>query len=79
MERVQEQQSRVPELPVPPINRLQELQREAFNVLPGTVNARRGAVIAHASTISQDIPVVGRLNFEDELAEEATWTLHQHP
>ena len=32
LERVQEQQSRVPELPVPPINRLQELQREASNV-----------------------------------------------
>ena len=43
LERVQEQQSRMPEIPVPPMNRIEELQREAFNILPGTVNARRGA------------------------------------
>ena len=41
LERVQEQQSRMPEMPVPPTNRIEELQREAFNILPGTVNARR--------------------------------------
>ena len=79
LERVQDQQSRVPEVTVPPVNRLQELQREAFNILPGTVNAKRGAATAHASEISQDIPVIGRSQFEDELAEEATWNAHQHP
>ena len=78
LERVQEQQSRMPEIPVPPMNRIEELQREAFNILPGTVNARRGAALAHASGISQDILVAGRSNFENELAEEATWTLHHH-
>ena len=66
--RVQEQQSRVPEVPVPPVNRLKELQREAFDILPGTVNAKRGSATAHASGISQDIPVIGRSQFEDELA-----------
>ena len=79
LERVQEQQTRMPEMPVPPTNRIEELQREAFNILPGTVNARRGAALAHASAISQDILVTGRLNFENELAEEATWTWHHHP
>ena len=78
LERVQEQQSRVPEVPVPPVNRLKELQREAFDILPGTVNANRGAAAAHASGISQDIPVIGRTQFENELAEEATWNAHQH-
>ena len=78
LERVQEQQSRVPEVPVPPVNRLKELQREAFNILPGTVNAKRGAATAHASGISQDILVIGRSQFEDELAKEATWNAHQH-
>ena len=66
-------------VPVPPMNRIKELQREAFNILPGTVNARRGAAVAHASGISQDIPVAGRSNFENELAKEATWNAHQHP
>ena len=79
LERVQEQQSRVPEVPVPPVNRLKELQREAFDILPGTVNATRGAAAAHALGISQDIPVIGRTQFEDELAEEAIWDVHQHP
>ena len=78
LERVQEQQRRVPEIPVPPVNRIQELQREAFDILPGTVNAKRGAVTTHASGISQDILVVGRSQYEDELAEEATWNMHQH-
>ena len=68
----------MPEGPVPPVNRLQELQREAFDILPGTVNAKRGAAAAHASGISQDIPVIGRTQFEDELAEEAIWNVHQH-
>ena len=79
LEKVQEQQSRVPERSVPPMNRIEELQREAFNILPGTVNARRGAAVAHASGISQDIQVIGRSQFENELAEEATWNVHQHP
>ena len=78
LEKVQEQQSWMPEIPVPPTNRIEELQREAFNILPGTVNARRGAALAHASGISQDIPVTGRSNFENELAEEATQTLYHH-
>ena len=79
MERVQEQQNRMPEIPVPPMNRIEELQRVAFNILPGTVNARRGAALAHALGIFQDILVTGRSNFENELAEEAKWTLHNHP
>ena len=79
LERVKEQQSRVPERSVPPRSRIEELQRKAFNILPGTVNARRGAAAAHASVISQDIPVIGRSQFENELAEEATWNAHQHP
>ena len=78
LERVQEQQSRMPERPVPPMDRIEELQREAFNVLPGTINARRGAGVAHASAILQDIRVTGRSNFENELAKEATWTLHNN-
>ena len=68
----------MPEIPVLPMNRIEELQMEAFNILPGTVNARRGAAVAHASAISQDILVTGRSNFENELAKEATWTLHIH-
>ena len=79
LERVQEQQRRIPERPVPPMNRIEELQREAFNILPGTVNARRGAAVAHASGIFQDILVAGRSNFENKLAKEATWVLHHHP
>ena len=43
------------------------------------VNARRGAAAAHASVISQDILVIGRSQFENELAKEATWNVHQHP
>ena len=68
----------MPEVSVPPRSRIEELQREAFDILPGTVNARRGTAVAHASGISQDILVVGRSQFEDELAEEATWNAHQH-
>ena len=78
LERVQEQQSRMPGLPVPPVSRIKELQREAFDILPGMVNARRGAAAAHASVISQDIPVIGRSQFENELAKEATWNVPQH-
>ena len=39
---------------------------------------RRGAATAPASGILQDIPVIGRSQFENELAEEATWNVHQH-
>ena len=78
LERVQKQQSRMPEIPVPPMNRIEELQREAFNILPGTVNARRGAALAHASGISQDILVAGRSSVENELANKATWTSDHH-
>ena len=46
--------------------------------MPGTVNGRRGAAVAHASAIFQDILVAGRCNFENELAKEATWTSHNH-
>ena len=52
LEKVQEWQSRVTEVSVPPRSRIEELQREAFDILPGTVNARRGAAVAHASGIS---------------------------
>ena len=76
LKRVQEQQSRVPEIPVPSVDRIQELQREAFDILPGTVNAKRGAAAAHASEILQDILVIGRTQFKDELAEEAIWNAH---
>ena len=79
LERVQEQQSRVPEIPVPLVDRIQELQREAFDILPGTVNAKRGAAAAHASEILQDIPVIGRTQCENELAKEAIWNVHRHP
>ena len=57
----------------PPTSRLSELQQEAFQYLPGTVNVRHGAGIQHLSSLSQNIPVAGRQYFEDELAEEATW------
>ena len=45
LEKVQEQQSRVSERSVPPMNRIEDLQREVFNILPGMVNARRGAAV----------------------------------
>ena len=57
----------------PPTPRLSELQQEAFQYLPGTVNVRRGTSIQHLSRLSQNIPVAGRQYFEDELAQEATW------
>ena len=57
----------------PPTSRLNELQQEAFEILPGTVNVRCGTGIKHLSSLSQNIPVAGRQYFKDELAEEATW------
>ena len=78
LEKVQEQQSRVPEMPIPqhPTLHCKEFNREALNILPSTVNARWGAGLVHTSGISQDIPVIGRVHFEDELSEEATWASH---
>ena len=40
LEQVQEPQRRMPEMPVPSTTCIKELQREAFNILPGTVNAK---------------------------------------
>ena len=57
LERVQEQQRRMPEMLVASTTCIEEHQREAFDILPGMVNARQGAASAHASGISQDIPV----------------------
>ena len=57
----------------PPRSRLSELQQEAFQYLPGTVNVRCRTRIQHLLGISQNIPVAGREHFEEELAEEATW------
>ena len=62
----------------PSTSQLNELQQEAFEILPGTVNVRCGTGIDHLSGLSQNIPVAGREYFEDELAEEATWGSH-HP
>ena len=59
-------------------SQLDELQREAYNILPGIVNARCGASIDHLSSLSQNIPAGGKAYFEDELAKEATWSTH-HP
>ena len=52
---------------------LNELQREAFEILPGMVNVRHRTGIEHLSSLSQNIPMTGRQYFEDELVEEATW------
>ena len=77
LEQVQESQKQqsasVAQRAQPPTSRLSELQQEAFQYLPGTVNARCGTGIQHLLGISQNIPVAGREHFEDELAEEATW------
>ena len=77
LEQVQESQKQqsasVAQRVQPPTSRLSELQQEAFQYLPGTVNVRCRTGIQHLSGISQNIPVVGREHFEDELAEEATW------
>ena len=77
LEQVQESQKQqsasVAQRVQPPTSRLSELQQEAFQYLPGTVNVRHRTRIQHLSSISQNIPVAGRQHFEDELAEEATW------
>ena len=77
LEQVQENQKQhsasVAQRAQPPTSRLSELQQEAFQHLPGTVNVRHGTGIQHLLGISQNIPVAGRQHFEDELPEEATW------
>ena len=77
LEQVQETQKQVSasvaQKAQPPRSRLSELQQEAFQYLPGTVNVRCRTGIQHLSRRSQNIPVAGREHFEDELAEEATW------
>ena len=81
LEQVQDrQQSSVSQGPrvQPPTSQLNELQREAFEILLGTVNVRWGTGIKHLSGLSQNIPVAEKAYFEDELAEEATWGSH-HP
>ena len=83
LEQVQEQQQQSSVSQVqraqPSTSQLNELQREAFEILPGTVNIRHGTGIEHLSSLSQNIPVAGRQYFEDELAEEATWgSNHPH-
>ena len=79
LEQVQEQQqssvSQVPKVQ-PTTSWLNELQREAFDILLGTVNARCRSGIEHLSSLSQNIPVAGKAYFEDELVEEATWGSH---
>ena len=81
LEQVQEQQqssvSLVPRVQ-PTTSWLNELQRKAFDILPGTVNARHGTGIKHLSGLSQNSPVARKAYFEDELAEEAMWGSH-HP
>ena len=62
----------------PTTSQLNELQQEAFDILLGTVNARHRTGLEHLSSSSQNIPVVGKAYFEDELTEEATWGSH-HP
>ena len=71
----------MPEMPVPQNSTscIEELQREAFNILPGMVNARQCPGLVHTSDILQDIPLTGRAHFENELAEKATWVSHSHP
>ena len=82
LEQVQkQQQSSVSQMPrvQPTTSQLDALQREAFNILPGTINARSGTGIKHLSSLSKNIPAAGKAYFEDELAEEATWgSQHSH-
>ena len=80
LEKVQEQQSNIQEMPLPwhPTSHLKELQKETFNVLPGTVNARWDTGVAHTSRMSQCIPVTSSAFFEDELADKVTWASQNH-
>ena len=68
LEQVQESQKQqsasVAQRVQPPISRLSELQQEAFQYLPGTVNVRCRTGIQHLSGVSQNIPVAGREHLE---------------
>ena len=59
LEKVQEQQTNLSQMPHPP-SQLEELHKEAFEILPGTVNVRHGASIEHLSRLSQNILVAGK-------------------
>ena len=76
----QQQQSSVSQVKraQPSTSQLNELQREAFEILPGTVNVRCGNGIEHLSGLSQNIPVAGRQYFEDKLAEAMWGSNHPH-
>ena len=82
LEQVQEhqQQSSVSQVQraQPSTSWLNELQQEAFEILPGSVNVRCRTGIEHLSGLSQNIPVAGKEYFKDELAEDATWGSHHH-
>ena len=54
LEHVREQQISVSQMPhaQPPTSQLYELQKEAFDIIPGTVNARHGTNIDHLSRLS---------------------------
>ena len=56
--------------PQPTPSWLEELHKEAFNIIPSTVNARCGASIEQLSRLLQNIPGVGKASFGDEMAEE---------
>ena len=55
------------EMPIPqnPTSCIEELQRQAFDILPGTVNAIQGAGLVHTSGISQAFLVAGRRGHMD--------------
>ena len=44
LEQAQEQQRRMPEMPVPSTTHIEELQRRAFNILHGMVNVKRCSI-----------------------------------
>ena len=60
---MEQQQSSISQVPriQPTTSWLNELQREAFDILLGTVNARHGTSIEHLSGLSQNIPGQERL------------------
>ena len=73
LEKVQERQGSITEMACPqhPPTWLKELQKETFEILPGTVNDRCTAGIAYMSGFSQNLLVSDKAFFEDELAEES--------
>ena len=59
-------------------SQLDVMQGEIFNLIPGTVNTRRGAAVAsHSMTMA--IPIINKISFEDMLAEEANFTPSHQP